>query len=102
MKLVTVHGLVKPKLGTPCNGCGACCIAEPCEIAREALGAVSGRCPALEIEGGRAYCGMVRHPARYMFGEEAPESETGGVSVLFAAALGLGHGCDASDEEGDT
>lgn len=63
------------------------------------LNAPEGRCRALEIEDGRAWCGLVRRPAFYLFGEEVPASETGALSVAMAAALGLGAGCDADDDE---
>jgi len=96
--VITIHSLLKPRKGDACNGCGACCIAEPCALAREILGATKGRCPALETDAERSYCGIVRRPAHYMFGEDAPASESGQVSALFASALGLGAGCDADDD----
>ncbi|WP_273456353.1 hypothetical protein [Nevskia ramosa] len=92
-------GLPKPRMGGAFNGCGLCCAMEPCQLAVQFLSAPQGRCRALEIEGGRAWCGLVRRPAFYMFGAHVPTSETGGLSVALAAALGLGMGCDADDDE---
>ncbi len=89
--------LPKPKLGESCNGCGLCCLAEPCHLAVEILGKDDGICPALEYDDGRYYCGIVRRPAWYMFGENAPESETAPLSVLFATAIGFGKGCDSEN-----
>lgn len=58
----------KPMFGDPCNGCGLCCVATACAIGVEFIStAKAGRpCPALEWEGGRSWCGLVRHPTRYM------------------------------------
>jgi hypothetical protein len=33
----------KPREGAECNGCGRCCAAEPCSIAREFLNEVQRR-----------------------------------------------------------
>ena len=87
----------KPRFGQPCNGCGWCCTEEPCKLAQDALNCTSGPCIALEDEAGRKVCGLVKRPSWYMFGEDAPESETGWLSVMFANALGIGRGCDADD-----
>lgn len=90
--------LPKPRFGAPCNGCGMCCIAEPCLLARETLGATIGPCPALESEGDKRVCGLVKRPAWHIFKESAPEHDTAWLSSLFAQALGVGKGCDAEDE----
>lgn len=88
--------LPKPALGKPCNSCGYCCIEQPCILATEIMGDHPGPCKALEIDGDKRVCGLLRRPAYYMFGQEGvPESETGDVSVMFANALGIGLGCDA-------
>jgi hypothetical protein len=89
---------MKPTMGDACNGCGICCAIQPCAISIEIIGRSSGRCQALEVNEGRTYCGIVRRPAYYMFGDNVDESKTGDISVLFAAALGIGIGCDASDD----
>lgn len=58
----------KPEFGSPCNGCGLCCISTPCNLALVNIDAAlpGMRCPALELEGGRFWCGMVRNPSRYV------------------------------------
>lgn len=89
--------LPKPKLNSPCNHCGMCCTVQPCELANEFLNCTEGPCIALERDGIKQVCGLVRRPAYYMFGEHRPESETGHLSVLFANSLGIGRGCDADD-----
>jgi hypothetical protein len=58
--------LAKPDYGAPCNGCGLCCKAVPCPIAKDMLGAQSGPCPALEHDAGRYWCGMLLRPSHYL------------------------------------
>ncbi|MDP4026313.1 hypothetical protein Q8W71_27190 [Methylobacterium sp. NEAU 140] len=87
---------LKPKVGAPCNGCGLCCAAEPCGIAREFIGAgVEGPCPAMEFGEGRFWCGMVRRPGHYLGLPHAWADETIGATI--AGMLGTGQGCDADD-----
>ncbi len=85
----------KPAFGSPCNGCGFCCAAEPCGVARQFVpGAIDGApCPAMEFEYGRFWCGMIRRPGHYLglphdWGNEFLSGEV-------AKALGAGRGCDA-------
>lgn len=87
----------KPRFGAPCNGCGMCCTVQPCKLAQEFLSCTVGPCVALESEGERKVCGLVKRPAWYMFGEDIPEKDTGWFSVMLANALGIGMGCDADD-----
>jgi hypothetical protein len=58
----------KPCLGAPCNGCGACCAAEPCPVSRFLLGHHRGFCPALQWREAecRYVCGMVIEPAIFL------------------------------------
>ena len=86
----------KPILGDPCNGCGYCCAMEACALAREYISAdIPGPCPALEFEGGRLRCGLVRRPSLYMrLPNEWADALLGS---LFAQMLGVGKGCDAED-----
>lgn len=79
-------------------------------MAREFLHCTTGPCVALETRGGRTGCGLVRNPLGYIFKaaqpdadvpllEDAPESDAGNaLSRDFAAALGIGQGCDADDD----
>lgn len=94
--VIASTGIQKPELGQPCNGCGYCCESEPCQLAVDIIGEVTAPCPALETSDGIARCGIVVRPAWYMFGEDvAPNETTGRLSCLFAAALGIGRGCDS-------
>ena len=58
----------QPKFGSPCNGCGACCIAVPCPVAEDVLGATEGPCPALEYDEGRYWCGLLRNAHKHLPG----------------------------------
>lgn len=52
----------KPALGQPCNGCGVCCLAEPCPLGMLVSLRVRGACRALVWdEPSRRYlCGLLR------------------------------------------
>lgn len=108
MTTLTVLPLSKPLYSKPCNGCGVCCIAEQCSVSVE-LFAEKDRCPALEWEQGRYWCGLMRTPGKY--GANLPNfdflaEETGlrgGVSLeeinagYYRTLIGQGRGCDADD-----
>jgi hypothetical protein len=108
---VIFANLPKPPFGQACNGCGYCCSVEPCLLAKEFLHCSDGPCIALEVREGRTVCGLVRNPLGYLFKaahpdaevpllDDPPEVEQGHeLSVQFAAALGLGKGCDADDDD---
>lgn len=63
-----VEAPAKPAAGQPCNGCGVCCAAEPCPVARVFLSQSRGACRALVwVKGGQYYrCGMLLQPANYL------------------------------------
>jgi hypothetical protein len=80
----------KPALGEPCNGCGACCAAEPCPIGAVVSLRRSGRCTALEWsdEDRRYRCGILLKAAQG--GRPARR--------LVTRWIGAGIGCDATLE----
>lgn len=72
----------KPPHGQPCNRCGVCCMAMPCELGRFLFQQKEGRCPALEKDGEGFGCGLLQV----------------GIPELRDAAMlliGSGDGCDA-------
>jgi hypothetical protein len=54
----------KPAFGTPCNGCGVCCLAEPCPLGMVLSGKRRGACEALVwVAAGSQYrCGALEEP----------------------------------------
>lgn len=54
----------KPPEGAPCNGCGLCCLAEPCPLGMLVSRRRTGACVALRwsTADGRYLCGMVADP----------------------------------------
>jgi hypothetical protein len=98
------HAPEKPREGEPCNGCGYCCAAEPCGVALKFIPVhqwgARGPCLAMEFEAGRFFCGLVRHPTRYIDVGEPAEWKTeldATVGAMIARLLGVGKGCDTSD-----
>lgn len=93
----------KPAYLSPCNGCGICCAEEACAVAVSLIDAdPNGRCPALEFEAGRFWCGLVRHPSRYMPAKfrELDDERRGWadevIGELVAKTLGgVGGSCDS-------
>jgi hypothetical protein len=80
----------KPALGDTCNGCGACCAAEPCPIGAVMSLKRSGACHALEWSDDeqRYHCGLLRRA-----------SQTGRPAQrLVARWIAAGQGCDAELE----
>ena len=58
----------KPAWGQPCNGCGVCCLVEPCPLGQLLSRRRRGACSALRWEGasGRYRCGAMLAPAEVL------------------------------------
>jgi hypothetical protein len=58
----------KPPLGAPCNGCGICCLDQPCPIGMVLTGRRHGACLALQWDSQQAQyrCGAIAQPARVL------------------------------------
>ena len=58
----------KPATGAPCNGCGLCCLVEPCPVGILVSRRLHGSCKALlwSQELARYQCGMVSAPGRFV------------------------------------
>jgi hypothetical protein len=54
----------KPALGQPCNGCGVCCLVEPCPLGQLLSRRRRGACAALRWDDGSALyrCGAMLAP----------------------------------------
>ncbi len=92
----------KPATGAPCNGCGLCCLAEPCPIGVLVSRKRTGACRALvwSDEAHQYRCGMLVHPARYLGGPAThPDDALNRVLRRWARRLiAAGVGCDAQLE----
>lgn len=85
----------KPAEGEPCNGCGLCCLAEPCPLGVLVSRRRKGACAALRWSDAdqRYWCGMVADP-----GGVTGLSRPWAVRALSALArrwIASGVGCDA-------
>ncbi|MEK9802796.1 MAG: hypothetical protein VW475_05250, partial [Curvibacter sp.] len=58
----------KPAQGQPCNGCGVCCLVEPCPLGQLLSRRRRGACSALRWEEGAALyrCGALTAPAEVL------------------------------------
>jgi hypothetical protein len=94
----------KPPEGAPCNGCGVCCLAEPCPVGMLVSRKRRGACDVLRWSDvqGRYVCGLLANGA---------ENDAAGRSGplwhrLWQAwarrLISAGSGCDASIEVGGT
>lgn len=86
----------KPALGAPCNGCGVCCLAEPCPLGMLVSRRRHGACEALRWHAGevRYRCGMVDDPREVLgarWGFAAPL-----IRRLARRWISAGSGCDAA------
>lgn len=85
----------KPALGEPCNGCGVCCLAEPCPLGVAISRKRQGACHALrwsEAEH-RYQCGVLVDPQAFL-----PIGLQWGAPLLVRLArrwIAAGVGCDA-------
>jgi hypothetical protein len=92
-----------PGHGEPCNGCGVCCLAEPCALSRDLFGDVA-QCPALEQHHHKYSCGLIANPGQY---GAIPQDYLDAQAALpqfdaeaaargyYAAMLGAGRWCDS-------
>lgn len=99
-RLIWLHvaAPTKPSTGQACNGCGVCCAAEPCPVARVFLWQWHGACRALIwVEVSQQYrCGMMQQPSTYL--RVLPASWQTGFSRLVARWIAAGTACDSDVE----
>ena len=91
-RIIHIHSAAPPKpaYGAPCNGCGLCCLAEPCPLGMLLSRRRTGACVALRwSEAAQCYrCGVLADP---------PDQRVGRAlwRVLARRWIGAGQGCDA-------
>lgn len=94
----------KPPVGAPCNGCGVCCLAEPCPVGMLVSRKRHGACDLLRWSGtqGRYVCGLLAD-AQEAAGEGTVRSDPLWRRLWRAWArrlISAGSGCDARLEVG--
>lgn len=82
---------LKPPLGQPCNGCGVCCLAEPCPVGVVISRRWRGACKALRWNDAqsRYVCGVLVDTAG---------RKTSWLNRWVARMIAAGKGCDATLE----
>jgi hypothetical protein len=85
----------KPALGAACNGCGLCCLLEPCPLGILVSRRRRGACAALiwHEEAQRYQCGMIKAPGRFV--PLSGPRMAGWVARLARHLISAGQGCDA-------
>ncbi|APW36925.1 hypothetical protein RD110_06730 [Rhodoferax koreense] len=88
---------VKPAFGTPCNGCGVCCLSAPCPVGMLVSRRRSGACSALvwEADDSLYRCGMVRDPLSQLGWRDAPRGWSAWLGRRMRRWIAAGEGCDA-------
>ena len=101
-RVIAIHAAApaKPALGAPCNGCGQCCLAEPCPLGVLASRRRSGECAALEWQHDRYRCGLLRAPLAHLLGRprKTPVWLDTPLRALARRWIAAGSGCDADIE----
>ena len=91
----------KPEPGTPCNGCGVCCLLEPCPLGVVLSGRRHGACVAVRWhdELHQYRCVALTEPAAllYQLRPLAPWLASG-LARLAQRWIAAGQGCDSSVE----
>jgi hypothetical protein len=89
----------KPAWGAPCNGCGICCLAEPCPLGMLISRRRQGACDALrwQADAGRYVCGMLSEPQQVLGWQGAAGRALAPLLQRLARRwISAGSGCDAS------
>ena len=96
----------KPVPGAPCNGCGVCCLLEPCPLGVVLSGRRHGACVAVRWQGEvqQYRCGALSAPLEVLhsalpqfFGRLAPWLAPG-LAQLAKRRIAVGQGCDSTVE----
>lgn len=85
----------QPPTGAPCNGCGLCCLAQPCPLGMVVSRRRSGACVALRWDDRlqRYHCGMVADPGSVIGWRNAWVERL--LRALALRWIAAGAGCDA-------
>ena len=107
--LIVAQSPAKPVQGEPCNGCGVCCLLEPCPLGVLLSGYRRGSCLALRWDAvtGMYRCGAMTEP-RQVLHERLPKVLRLATPLLARALeamagrwVAAGIGCDCDVELAD-
>ncbi len=89
------HAPSKPPLGDPCNGCGICCLSEPCPLAHLLFRQTQGACKAVQWqpEQLRYTCGLLSDPDTFI--PKLPWLPLRFKRWLIQRWIAAGKGCDS-------
>jgi hypothetical protein len=101
-RIVPIHPLApaQPPIGAPCNGCGVCCLAEPCPLGMLVSRRRSGACAAVffDTATSRYRCRMLTDPQAHWRWLPAPLA--GAVRRLAHRWIAADSGCDSIADDG--
>jgi hypothetical protein len=100
----------KPAVGQPCNGCGLCCLYQPCPLGMVLSGARQGACAALRWDERtqRYLCGamVAPHEVLQQAGYRGIRPLAGMLAPVLRRLAGRwiasGQGCDSTIETDDS
>jgi hypothetical protein len=104
--LIQAEAASKPAPGAPCNGCGVCCLLEPCPLGVVLSGRRHGACVALSwrTEANQYRCGALSEPVEVLqnvlprpLRRLAPWLAPG-LARLAKRWIAVGQGCDSTVE----
>ncbi len=94
-QIILIHkeAPAKPELGAACNGCGICCLAEPCPLGQIRFLQRKGKCPALIwLPSQKNYqCGLLQNKSFWPLGLHRIFTPR-----VVARWIAAGKGCDAA------
>ena len=94
-QIIRIHAEapLKPAWGSASNGCGVCCLVEPCPVGMLVSRRRKGRCDALvwSDASARYHCGLLTAPETFV----RPAWLARGVGRVAARLIAAGLGCDS-------
>ncbi len=101
-RVIAIHPAAPPKpaWGQPCNGCGVCCLQEPCPVGALLSRRRHGACDALRWSApdARYHCGLLSQPREVLPRLLRPLAAPISRAARRWIAAGVGCDCDTEGE----